>query len=96
MNIGLMLMMMLEPAAGRIDADLGFGANTATGMRAARSLWAPRLMETLRWLRVPGDTLFAIGAIAFVVFIFGLKFGFFVKPGTEAPAVVPSGEAAAR
>jgi nitric oxide reductase subunit B len=27
------------------------------------------LMQTLRWLRVPGDTLFALGAVALVVFI---------------------------
>src|SRR5262245_18006122 len=33
-------------------------------------------MQTLRWLRVPGDTLFAIGAIGFVVFVFGLGFGY--------------------
>jgi len=33
-------------------------------------------MQTLRWLRMPGDTLFAIGAIGFVVFIFGLGFGY--------------------
>jgi len=29
-------------------------------------------MQTLRWLRMPGDTLFAIGAIGLV---FGLGFG---------------------
>jgi hypothetical protein len=34
------------------------------------------LMQTLRWLRMPGDTLFAIGAIGFVVFVFGLGFGY--------------------
>ena len=33
-------------------------------------------MQTLRWMRVPGDTLFAIGAIVFVVFVFGLGFGY--------------------
>lgn len=33
-------------------------------------------MQTLRWLRVPGDTIFAIGAIALVLFVAGLKFGF--------------------
>ena len=27
------------------------------------------LMQTLRWLRVPGDTLFALGAVALVIFI---------------------------
>jgi len=34
------------------------------------------IMQTLRWLRVPGDTIFAIGAIGFVVFVFGLGFGY--------------------
>ena len=32
------------------------------------------LMQTLRWLRMLGDTLFALGAIGFVVFVFGLRF----------------------
>ena len=31
-------------------------------------------MQTLRWLRMPEDALFAIGAIGFVVFVFGLSF----------------------
>jgi nitric oxide reductase subunit B len=42
------------------------------------------LMTTLRWLRVPGDTLFAIGAIMFVLFIFGLKLGYSIKPGEDS------------
>jgi nitric oxide reductase subunit B len=33
------------------------------------------LTQTLRWLRMPEDTLFALGAIGFVVFVFGLGFG---------------------
>ncbi len=33
------------------------------------------LMQTLRWWRVPGDTIFFIGAVALVVFIAGLKTG---------------------
>ena len=28
------------------------------------------LMQTLRWLRVPGDTIFAIGALVLVAFVF--------------------------
>ena len=36
-------------------------------------------MQTLRWMRIPGDTLFAIGAIGFVLFIFGLGFGYSLK-----------------
>ncbi|MGC8792695.1 MAG: cbb3-type cytochrome c oxidase subunit I [Bryobacteraceae bacterium] len=30
------------------------------------------MMDTLRWLRVPGDTLFALGALAFVAFVFAV------------------------
>ena len=33
------------------------------------------IMQTLRWLRVPGDTIFAFGAIALVLFVAGLKTG---------------------
>ncbi len=33
-------------------------------------------MQTLRWMRMPGDTLFAVGAIAFVLFVFGLGLGY--------------------
>lgn len=33
------------------------------------------LMQTLRWMRVPGDTLFFLGAVALVVFVYGLKTG---------------------
>ena len=32
-------------------------------------------MQTLRWLRVPGDTIFFLGAVALVVFVAGLKTG---------------------
>jgi nitric oxide reductase subunit B len=45
-------------------------------------------MQTLRWMRVPGDTLFAIGAFILVTFVFTLKSG---KSQAEviAPEVVP-------
>ena len=32
------------------------------------------LLKTLRWMRVPGDTVFAIGAFALVLFVFSLAF----------------------
>ena len=32
------------------------------------------LMQTLRWMRLFGDTIFAIGAIAFVWFALGIIF----------------------
>ena len=33
------------------------------------------LMQTLRWMRIPGDTVFFVGAVALVVFVAGLKTG---------------------
>lgn len=42
--------------------------------RSAEFLSTP-LMQTLRWLRVPGDTLFAAGALALVVFVWRIRVG---------------------
>ena len=33
------------------------------------------LMQTLRWMRVPGDTIFFFGAVALVWFVLGLWTG---------------------
>jgi nitric oxide reductase subunit B len=33
------------------------------------------LMQNLRWMRVPGDTIFFLGAVALVIFVAGLKTG---------------------
>jgi nitric oxide reductase subunit B len=32
-------------------------------------------MQTLRWLRIPGDTVFALGAVALAMFVGSLRFG---------------------
>jgi len=37
------------------------------------------LMQTLRWMRVPGDTVFFLGAVALVLFVAGLKTGYSFK-----------------
>jgi len=42
--------------------------------RSAEFMQTP-LMQTLRWMRVPGDTVFFFGAVALVLFIAGLKTG---------------------
>lgn len=55
--------------------------------RSSEFLHTP-LMQTLRWMRVPGDTVFALGAIALalVVFVAGLKTGhsYEAAPRTDA------------
>ena len=48
------------------------------------------LMQTLRWMRIPGDTVFFAGAVALVVFVAGLKTGHSFRrstlpPSTESP-----------
>jgi nitric oxide reductase subunit B len=40
-------------------------------------------MQNLRWMRVPGDTLFFLGAVALVVFIAGLKTGHSIHKSAE-------------
>ena len=40
---------------------------------------------------MPGDTLFAIGAMGFVVFIFGLGFGYSLKRESPAEVAARSG-----
>jgi nitric oxide reductase subunit B len=41
------------------------------------------VMQTLRWMRVPGDTLFFLGAVALVLFVAGLRTGRSIKQETE-------------
>lgn len=43
------------------------------------------LMQALRWLRVPGDTVFFLGAVALVLFVAGLKTGHSFRKRTESP-----------
>jgi nitric oxide reductase subunit B len=33
------------------------------------------VLQTLRWMRVPGDTVFAAGSIAYAIFVFRLRAG---------------------
>jgi nitric oxide reductase subunit B len=38
-------------------------------------------MQTLRWLRVVGDTVFAVGSFALVLFVAGLRTGWSLQRG---------------
>ncbi|WP_069661002.1 nitric-oxide reductase large subunit [Arcticibacter eurypsychrophilus] len=73
-NIGLMLMAILSLLPmGMLQAV----ASVNEGMWYARSaeFMQQPMMETFRWLRAIGDTIFAIGMIALALFVAGLKFG---------------------
>ncbi len=47
-------------------------------------------MQALRWLRVIGDTVFAVGIVALVVFVAGLTTGWSIQRGRDWP--VATGE----
>jgi nitric oxide reductase subunit B len=52
-------------------------ASVTHGMWYARSaeFMQTDLMDTLRWLRIVGDTIFAVGVFGLGVFVAGLKTG---------------------
>jgi nitric oxide reductase subunit B len=82
-NVGLGLMVLISVLpVGLLQA----WASIEHGMWYARSpefLQTP-LMDTLRWLRVVGDTLFAAGALAFGWFVLGLRTGWSLAPADAA------------
>jgi len=53
-------------------------------------------MRTLKWLRVPGDTIFATGALVLAWFVIGLRGGWsLASPVTRRePVAIPDGEPA--
>ncbi len=80
-NIGLALMVLLSVL------PIGFAQTVASvekGLWYARSaefLQSP-MLDTFRWLRIIGDTIFSIGAIALAYFVIGLKTGWSLKKET--------------
>jgi nitric oxide reductase subunit B len=83
MNGGLMAMVVLSVLPVGL---LQTWASVEHGYAYARSpeLLQTPVMATLRWLRVPGDTIFAVGALVIVAFIFG------VGRGRRASATTPT------
>jgi len=74
LNIGLMLMLLLSLLPVGVLQTI---ASIKHGMWYARSsefMQGPT-MQTLRWLRVIGDTIFSVGAITLALFVLGLKTG---------------------
>ena len=73
-NIGLLLMVLISVLPIGLLQTI---ASVNEGMWYARSaeFMQQPLMNTLRWLRVIGDTIFAIGTIGLALFVIGLKTG---------------------
>ena len=78
MNIGLIAMCAISLLPVGL---MQTWASVEKGYWYARSpeFMHTEVMQTLRWLRVPGDTIFALGAIALVWFVAGLKTGHSIR-----------------
>lgn len=77
-NIGLTLMVLISVlpiGLAQTWASVKYGFWYA---RSAEFMQEPG-MDTLRWLRVIGDTIFAVGVVALGWFVIGLKTGWSVK-----------------
>ncbi|MCA1747223.1 MAG: cbb3-type cytochrome c oxidase subunit I, partial [Bacteroidales bacterium] len=77
-NIGLLLMVLISVLPVGLAQTI---ASVKHGMWYARSAEFLELpaMQTLRWMRVFGDTIFAVGALYLAWFVFGLKGGWSIK-----------------
>ncbi len=74
LNVGLSLMVLLSMLpVGLLQAWASISRGTWYA-RSAEFLQTP-LMQTLRWLRFPGDILFAVGAVFFAWFVLGMLTG---------------------
>ncbi|GMV93439.1 MAG: nitric oxide reductase [Candidatus Hydrogenedentota bacterium] len=84
-NIGLALMVLLSDLPRGL---MQVWASVNEGMWYARSaeFMGTGLMDILRWMRVIGDTIFAIGVLALGWFVLGLKTGWSVT-GESDPAM---------
>ena len=78
LNIGLLLMVLISVLPVGLAQTVASVKHGLWYARSAEFLGTPA-METLRWLRVIGDTIFAIGALYLGYFIFGLKGGWSIK-----------------
>ncbi|MBA2702716.1 MAG: nitric-oxide reductase large subunit [Blastocatellia bacterium] len=89
-NIGLMLEILLSLLPVGLMQTY---QSVSVGYWSARSseFMQTDLMQTLRWLRMIGDTIFALGAIAFVYFAINLMWQ---RPGKKAAAIPAMAKAA--
>jgi nitric oxide reductase subunit B len=84
-NLGLAAMVLISVLPVGLAQTM---ASVRDGLWHARSaeFLQQDYLQTLRWLRVIGDTIFAVGTLALAWFVIGLKTGWSVREGTDMPA----------
>jgi nitric oxide reductase subunit B len=88
-NIGLMLEILLSLLPVGLMQTY---QSVSVGYWSARSseFMQTDLMQTLRWLRMIGDSIFALGAISFVYFAFNLMWQRPAKKAVVVPTTTPA------
>ena len=81
-NIGLLAMVLISVLPVGLIQAWASVENGTWYARSAEFLNTP-LMTTLKWMRVPGDTIFAVGALFLGWFILGLLTGHSYETQTE-------------
>jgi len=82
LNVGLMGMVVLSLLPVGL---MQTWASVKYGYWYARSaeFLATSAVHTIKWMRLFGDTIFALGAIAIVLFVFGLKLGYSLRKQSQ-------------
>jgi nitric oxide reductase subunit B len=83
LNGGLVLMVVLSMLPIGILQTQAAIEHGTWWARSAEFLQTP-LMDTLRWLRAPGDTVFALGVVFLAWFVVGLKTGWSLEPAAAS------------
>ncbi|RPI46608.1 MAG: nitric-oxide reductase large subunit, partial [Bacteroidetes bacterium] len=78
LNIGLLLMVLISVLPVGLAQTVASVKHGLWYARSAEFLESPAL-QTIRWLRVIGDTLFAAGAVFLAWFVIGLRRGWALK-----------------
>ena len=87
-NIGLMAMVVISLLPVGLMQTWASVERGYWYARSAEFLQSP-VINRFRWLRVIGDTVFAVGCVSFVWFVFGLSTGHSYREETPAEAVLP-------
>ena len=81
-NIGLAAMVLISVLPVGLAQTVASVQDGLWYARSAEFMQQPHMM-TFKWLRVIGDTLFALGVVALTWFVFGLKFGWSIEKKRE-------------
>ena len=81
-NIGLAAMVLLSVLPVGLSQTVASVQEGLWYARSAEFMQQPYI-NTFKWLRVIGDTLFALGVVALTWFVFGLKFGWSIEKDVD-------------